>query len=94
LIDQFEATLLDIEEDVIELSQRYVDEVILTKRRIKDATHASVASINEVDILVSWNCKHLVNVNRKNRINIVNFQEGYRKPLEIATPEEVIDYEV
>lgn len=89
-----EPILFDIEEDVIELSERYIDEAILTERRIKDATHAAVASINEVDILVSWNCKHLVNINRKNRFNIVNFQEGYRKPLEIATPEEVIDYEI
>jgi len=94
LIDQFEPILFDIEENVIELSQRYIDEVILTERRIKDATHAAVASINEIDILVSWNCKHLVNINRKNRFNIVNFQEGYRKPIEIATPEELIDYEI
>lgn len=57
-----------------------------------DAQHIAVATINEAGVLVSWNFKHIVNLQRIRTYNQVNERQGYR-PLEIRTPREVLDYE-
>jgi len=53
-----------------------------------DAQHIATATINRVDVLVSWNFKHIVNINRIHGYNSVNLRLGYPL-LEIRTPREV-----
>ena len=50
--------------------------------------HVAVASTNEVDIVVSWNLRHIVHYDRIRRFNGVNLLLGY-KSLQIFTPMEV-----
>jgi hypothetical protein len=49
-------------------------------------------TINKVDILASWNFKHIININRIRGYNGVNLKKGYAT-LEIRNPRELIDYE-
>jgi hypothetical protein len=56
-----------------------------------DAQHIATATINRVDVLVSWNLKHIVNLQRIHAYNAVNLRYGYPL-LEIRTPQEVISY--
>ena len=58
-----------------------------------DATHAAVATVYELDALISWNLKHLANLKRMEKINGVNLIAGYAKKLELITPLEVINDE-
>lgn len=51
-----------------------------------DAVHVAICTVNQVDVLVSWNFKHLANVNRERRIAAVNESLGYVYPLRITTP--------
>ena len=51
----------------------------------------ATATINRVDVLVSWNFKHIVNLQRIHAYNAVNLRYGYPL-LEIRTPQEVISY--
>jgi len=51
---------------------------------------AVISDINKVDVLVSWNFKHIVNINRIRKYNAVNLKYGYQ-PLEIRSPREVLD---
>ena len=48
--------------------------------------------VHEIDYLVSWNYKHLANVNRKKKVLAVNVANNYLKPIRIITPIELIDY--
>lgn len=45
---------------------------------------------NKVDILVSWNFKHIVNLNRIRLYNATNLKYGYQI-LEIRTPREILN---
>lgn len=47
----------------------------------------------EFDILLSWNFKHLANINKQEKINSLNLTLGYRKPLLLLNPMEVFDEE-
>jgi hypothetical protein len=54
-----------------------------------DAEHIAVATVARVDVLVSWNFKHVVNLSRIQGYNSVNLRLGYPL-LEIRTPLEVL----
>ena len=81
-----------ITEEMIALSKKYLDEKIVTKKYSDDALHIAVATVSKVDVLVSWNFKHIVNLDKIHKFNAVNLIEGYSL-LEIRTPREVIDNE-
>ena len=44
-----------------------------------------------MDVLLSWNYKHLANINRELRILAANLEEGYTHPFRMVTPMEVMD---
>jgi hypothetical protein len=48
--------------------------------------------VNKADVLVSWNFKHIVNLERIRGYNSINFRKGYQMT-EIRTPKEIFDYE-
>lgn len=53
-----------------------------------NARHVAVATASDIRVIVSWNFRHMVNIERKRRINSVNLREDY--PLiDIVSPWEV-----
>lgn len=52
---------------------------------IEDAVHIAIATVNSMDILVSWNFRHIVNLKTKREINAINLLNGYGH-LEIVEP--------
>ena len=79
----------DVTEAMLDLTQKYMDEKIGSEQYRSDALHIAIATISGVDVLVSWNFKHIVNLNKIKLFNSVNLKEGYNL-LEIRTPLEVI----
>jgi hypothetical protein len=71
------------------LSVEYIKEKIIPEKKISDAFHVAYSTIFEMDILLSWNFKHLANVNKEQRILIVNKTHGYNYPFRLANPLEV-----
>jgi len=71
------------------LAQAYIDSGILPRGSIDDARHVAIATLNEVNALVSWNFGHLVNIRRTKAMNALNQKAGLPH-LEIITPEEVV----
>ena len=59
-------------------------------RKRNDALHIAIAAVNGLDVLVSWNCKHIVRYKTKKLVNIINEIAGYKR-LEFNTPREVIE---
>ncbi len=83
--------LLETEESM-ELAQKYITAGILSNNFEDDARHVAIATTNNVDMIVSWNFKHIVHFEKIRRFNSVNLTEGY-KSIEIFSPREVIHYE-
>ncbi len=90
LIDKIIPTELPITEEVIELANRYIDACAIPKKKLEDATHAAVASVYNLDALISWNYRHLASMRKEEIINGINLQYGYNKHIRIITPWEVI----
>jgi len=74
------------------LAEAYVSAGILPAKLRADAQHIAIATVARVDVMVSWNFKHIVNLQRIHGYNSVNLRQGY--PLiEIRTPREVLSDE-
>lgn len=80
----------NITDEIRNLTEKYMNQKIVSPKYRDDALHIATATIINVDVLVSWNFKHIVNFNRIRQFNSVNILEGY-KELEIRTPQEVLD---
>lgn len=74
-----------------ELGERYVKENVVGQSSIEDCYHIAMATINNVDVLASWNFKHIVNFTRIKGYNAVNLKSGYNL-LEIRNPKDLIEY--
>jgi hypothetical protein len=74
-----------------ELADKYIVENVVGRTSLDDCKHIALATINNVDVLASWNFKHIVNLARIRGYNAVNIKNGY-KTLEIRNPKELIDY--
>jgi len=82
-----------IQKDEIEfLADEYIRNNVIPINKKLDALHAAVSTVNKIDYLVSWNYKHLANVNREKKIIAINLQYNYLNPLRICTPLELLDY--
>jgi hypothetical protein len=62
---------------------------VVTEKYKVDALHVALATVAEVDVLVSWDFKHMVNLNRIQGYNGVNLIRGYGI-VEIRRPKEVL----
>ena len=71
-----------------ELAQKYVDAKVVGKTSFADCLHIAIATLAKANIVVSWNFKHIVNVERINGYNSVNLKHNY-SILEIRTPKEI-----
>jgi hypothetical protein len=78
-----------LNEESISLANAYLKEGVIAENSLSDARHIAIATVERVDVLVSWNFKHIVNLNRIHLINSVNLKLGY-PILEIRSPLEVI----
>jgi predicted nucleic acid-binding protein len=78
-------------DDCEELVKEYLANGIIPLKYRDDARHIAVATVYEVDAIVSWNFKHMVNVFIKRAVNSVNLRLGY-KTIDILSPQEVISY--
>lgn len=79
-------------EEAILLAERYLEEGVVGKSSRTDCYHIAIASVMKADLLVSWNFKHIVNIQRIRGYNAVNLLNGYQT-IEIRTPREIFNYE-
>lgn len=79
-------------EEAQELAETYLIEKVVSEKSRVDAQHIATATISRVTVLVSWNFKHIVNLDRIHGYNSVNLKLGY-PILEIRTPKEALKYE-
>jgi hypothetical protein len=77
--------------EAIELADHYISEKVVGKTSLEDCRHIALATIYKVDVLASWNFKHIVNLDRIKGYNSVNLRLGYTM-IEIRSPKDLINY--
>lgn len=82
--------IVKLTDEAKQLSEYYIKEKIVTKKSLADTQHIAVATVQGVDLLVSWNFKHIVNYDKIRLYNAVNLKYGY-KVLEIRNPRDLTD---
>lgn len=86
------AEVLTVNRSALELAEAYQQRGILTPKFYNDGVHIALATVADVDLLVSWNFKHVVHYDKIRKFNAVNLEWGY-KPLQIFSPREVVSYD-
>lgn len=82
---------VELTEDAIKLADTYIEERVVGKTSMEDCRHIALATINKVDVLASWNFKHIVNLDRIKGYNSVNLRLGYSM-IEIRSPKDLVNY--
>jgi predicted nucleic acid-binding protein len=87
--DKFER--IEFTEEALLLAETYITEKVVGKTSLEDCRHIALATIHKVDVLASWNFKHIVNLDRIKGYNSVNLRLGYSM-LEIRSPKDLVNY--
>ena len=83
---------IEISKESVDLADKYISEKVVGKTSREDCIHIALATLNRADVLISWNFKHIVNLQRIRGYNSVNLKYNY-PTIEIRSPKEMIDYE-
>ena len=90
LIGKFQARHLPIIDELETLTKKYKEKNFIPEKFENDLLHISIAVLYNMDLLLSWNMKHIVKYRTRVAVNNINLVEGF-KSIEILTPEEVIE---
>ena len=76
----------------LSLTNLYIKRGAIPKSKRADARHIAIATVSKMDILVSWNQRHIVRYKTQEIVRKINISSGF-KIISINTPSEVISYE-
>jgi len=93
VLKEIDYTVINVIAEYEDLADEYIKEKVVGVTSKEDCVHIATATANNIDVLVSWNFKHIVNIQRIKGYNSINIRKGY-KPLEIRSPKEVLFYEL
>ncbi len=80
--------LLETTDAAIDLAEALIDEGAVPEKAADDALHIAIATVHEMDILLTWNCKHIANADTLGSIGKLIRKRGYELPV-ICTPNEL-----
>ena len=87
-----EPEILTVTSEALSLLQAYQKHSILPLKFQNDMLHIALATVAGVDVLASWNFKHIVRYDKIRIFNAVNLENGYRT-ISIFSPREITTYE-
>ncbi len=82
-------TVLAVDQSARSLAQEFLTEGILPPAAASDAIHAAVAANHGINILLTWNCRHLANPHILRKLREFVAHHGLALP-EICTPIELM----
>lgn len=77
-------------QEIKSLSVALIEKGVIPAKKPEDALHLAVAVVHGMDVLASWNYKHLANINKERRVADVCLEMGYARILRMTTPLEVM----
>lgn len=84
-----ELSLLDVDAAVERAARFYAENLAVPRRDLRDAFHLALASVHEIDYLVTWNYAHLANASKRTHIETLNRRLHLASPV-ICSPEELM----
>ncbi len=81
--------LIEMTEAAEKLAVSILSSGLLPASADGDAAHIALATIHGMDILLTWNCRHIANAAIQNRLRRLVEPVGYDLPI-ICTPEELL----
>ncbi|MBC7970402.1 MAG: type II toxin-antitoxin system VapC family toxin [Verrucomicrobia bacterium] len=81
--------LLEVTESVEDLADQFMARSNLPPKASDDAVHIALATVNGLDYLLTWNCKHIANAQIRKKLLEVCLDFGYVLPI-ICTPYELM----
>jgi predicted nucleic acid-binding protein len=85
--------LLAVTDSAVELSKKLLEQGALPQKATDDALHIALASVHNIDYLLTWNCRHIDNAETKPIVRSVIITNSYFCP-EICTPQELMGGEL
>ena len=90
VISDVRPTLFPVSDQALSLADAFLAAGVVPPRKPEDAGHVAAAFDMGLDVLVSWNFRHIANVRRAEKFNAVAVLQGYHKELQIVSPSEVL----
>jgi len=84
--------LLPLASDLEQIVEFYIANYVMPRSLVGDAVHLAYASYFDIQYLLTWNCNHLANANKRKHIRVINARLGLSTP-EIVTPLELFKEE-
>lgn len=80
---------LEMTEEARELARQFVIRGLLPAKAFEDALHVAIATIQGMDYLLTWNCRHIANAEIAGRMATLAEELGYEMPT-LCTPEQLM----
>ena len=81
--------IIALSPEVSELATFLVKETPFPEKADVDAMHIAIATVNQLDFILTWNFKHIANAAIRNKLEILTESKGFKLPV-ICTPEELL----
>ena len=81
--------LLDLTEAVNDVAKAIMESGLLPQEATRDAVHIAVSSVHGIDILLTWNCRHIANAAIMKELRTIVANCDYELPI-LCTPEELL----
>lgn len=78
-----------VTDEATALARNILSKGFLPQKAFPDALHIAIATVHQIDYLLTWNCKHIANVEVLPRIADLCEDLGFGLPI-ICTPEELL----
>ncbi len=92
-LSEINYTTCELNDEVYKLANEVIEKGILAEKSYDDCTHIAAAVVNNCDVIISWNFKHMVNIKTIKGIRTITNLKGY-SAIEIMTPETLLEMEV
>ncbi|MDR1094418.1 MAG: hypothetical protein LBL66_09760 [Clostridiales bacterium] len=92
LINEYGIKRIAVDPEAERLAGLYVAGGIIPEKFKTDGNHIAIATVSNLDIIVSWNFRHIVKMKTIFNTAVINVSQGYKK-VEIFSPSEVIEYD-
>ena len=80
---------LRVTDQAVALARELVQSHALPEQGVEDALHIALAAVHGMDLLMTWNCRHIANAERMPAIRRTLERCGYDPPT-ICTPDELM----
>jgi predicted nucleic acid-binding protein len=92
LIAEYDITVLAPNDEAVRIADIYIEEGVIPQNYKMDCLHIAIATVNELDMIVSMNFRHIVKRKTILATGKINSLNGYRA-IEIYSPMEVVEDE-